>query len=55
MIRKIPIKIPANLLRLASGSTVAVDKNQEPSVNPVSANMKSDIFLTVSQTLPQLF
>ena len=52
MIRKIPIKIPANLLRLASGSSVAVDTNQEPGINPVSANMRTDILLTVSQTLP---
>lgn len=52
MIRKMPIKIPANLLRLPSGSSVAVDRNQVPSINPVSVNMKTDILLTVSQTLP---
>ena len=31
--RNTPIKIPANLLRLASGSAVAVDTNQEANVN----------------------
>jgi len=52
IIRNTPIKIPAKLLRLASGSSVAVDTNQVPSVNPLSANMKTDILPTVSQTLP---
>jgi len=52
MIRNTPIKIPAKLLRLDSDSSVAVDTNQVPSVNPVSANIKTDILLTVSQTLP---
>ena len=51
------IKIPAKLLRLASssGSSVADDKNQVPSVNTFNVNMNMKILLTGSHTFSLVF
>lgn len=40
------IKIPAKLLRLASGSSVADDTKQVRSVKTLNANMNMEILLT---------
>lgn len=55
MIRNTPIKIPARLLRLASGSPVAVNKNQVSSVNRFNAKMNIKILLAGFHTFPLVF
>lgn len=55
MIRKTAIIIPAKLLRLASGSAVAVGRNRVLSVNRFSIKMNVKILLTGSHTFSLVF